>query len=109
MSDMLYPVRLEKTQDRCLLIDWCDNVQQKIPFRQLRDGCCCATCNDKRMKNAGTPVRSDSLPILSAAEARPLDILKMHPVGNYGYSIHFSDEHSSGIFTFEMLRKLGEH
>jgi DUF971 family protein len=32
----------------------------------------------------------------------------MEPVGNYAYSIHFSDGHDTGIFTFEFLRQLGE-
>ena len=43
------------------------------------------------------------LPVLSAAEAQPLRIDAMSPVGQYAYSIDFSDGHSSGIFTFAML------
>ena len=31
----------------------------------------------------------------------------MKPVGNYAYSIAFSDGHDTGIFTFEFLRELG--
>lgn len=31
----------------------------------------------------------------------------MRPVGNYAYSILFSDGHDSGIFTFEFLLSLG--
>ena len=31
------------------------------------------------------------------AEARPLTIQGMKPVGNYAYSIDFSDGHGSGI------------
>jgi DUF971 family protein len=41
------------------------------------------------------------------AEARPLTILGMRPVGNYAYSISFSDGHDTGIFTLELLRSLG--
>lgn len=104
MSD-LAPVRLQKTDSRELLIEWNDGLTQLIPFRSLRNGCQCATCMDKRMqdqkdKNKGT------LPVLSAAEAKPLDIEKMHPVGNYAYNIQFSDGHNTGIFTFELLRLL---
>jgi DUF971 family protein len=47
------------------------------------------------------------LPVLSAAEARPLTISKMEPVGNYAYSIEFSDGHGTGIYTLELLRQLG--
>ena len=45
--------------------------------------------------------------MLSAAEARPLKISGMTPVGNYAYSIVYSDGHDSGIYTFEHLRELG--
>ncbi len=106
MTSQPIPTQLKKTDDRCLLITWSDEVTQRIAFRKLRDSCNCATCVEKRSQMA-TPQPTRSLPILSAAEARPLDILKMHPVGNYGYSIHFSDGHSTGIFTFEQLRSLG--
>jgi DUF971 family protein len=55
---------------------------------------------------SGEKKLSNALPVLSIAETMPLDIVLMHPVGNYAYNIHFSDGHSSGIFTFELLRSL---
>lgn len=110
------PVHLEKTEDRSLLIQWTDEVEQKLKFRTLRDNCRCANCIDKRMEALNEKSETDSesgkkklpnmLPVLSAAETMPLDIVKMHPVGNYAYNIHFSDGHSAGIFTFELLRSL---
>ena len=105
------PVRLERTDDRCLVIQWSDEVEQTIPFRKLRDNCRCANCIDKRMEAlnetpAGEKKLSNVLPVLSMAETMPLDIVLMHPVGNYAYNIHFSDGHSAGIFTFELLRSL---
>ena len=105
------PVRLEKTEDRHLLIQWSDDFEQKISFRRLRDHCCCANCIDKRIESLQEkPVEEENtpglLPVLSPAETMPLDIVSMHPVGNYAYNIRFSDGHSSGIFTFELLRGL---
>ncbi len=105
------PIHLEKTKDRCLLIRWSDETEQTIPFRKLRDNCRCAHCIDQRMKslnepNNGAKKLTNTLPVLSMAETLPLDITQMHPVGNYAYSIHFSDGHSSGIFSFELLRSL---
>ena len=101
------PIELKKTEDRSLSIVWSDAVEQNISFIDLRKGCRCANCMDKREKAISEPPPTSSLPVLSAAEARPLDIEQMHPVGNYAYNIHFSDGHSAGIFTFEMLRKMG--
>jgi DUF971 family protein len=31
----------------------------------------------------------------------------MVPVGNYAYRIEFSDGHSTGIYTLDLLRRLG--
>lgn len=107
MSAHPHPTELSKTDDRRLRIVWSDGIEQTISFRTLRDGCRCATCMEKREKEITNPAPAGMLPVLSPAEARPLDIEKMHPVGNYAYNIHFSDGHSSGIYTFEMLRKTG--
>jgi len=110
-SDMPTPVSLKKTDDRCLEIQWSDGQTQVVSFRKLRDSCRCAGCIDKRMESLketqdGQPKLSNVLPVLSMAETMPLDIEQMHPVGNYAYNVHFSDGHSAGIFTFELLRSI---
>ena len=114
-NDKPQPLSLKKTEQRTLLIQWTDDFQQELKYRTLRDNCRCANCIDKRMEEINEKSEVDSngkkklvntLPILTAAEAQPLDIVKMHPVGNYAYNIHFSDGHSAGIFTFELLRSL---
>ena len=48
-----------------------------------------------------------ALPVLSLAESRPIEIVSMTPAGNYGYKVSFSDGHSSGIYSFELLRSIG--
>jgi DUF971 family protein len=47
------------------------------------------------------------LTVLSAAETKPIGITDMTPVGNYAYSIAFTDGHDTGIFTLERLLELG--
>jgi DUF971 family protein len=47
------------------------------------------------------------LPIISEADIRPLHITAMKPVGNYAYSVDFSDGHNTGIYTLESLREMG--
>lgn len=93
------------------MIQWSDEYEQTISFRKLRDNCCCANCIDKRLEasgktSTGKEKLTNVLPVLSMAETQPLDIVSMNPVGNYAYNIHFSDGHSAGIFTFELLRSL---
>ena len=104
---MAQPISLLKTSHRELEIVWDDEVHQVIPFRVLRSECPCATCREKAIGKAEeSKANLGMLPVLSAAEAKPLDILSMRPVGNYAYNIEFSDGHNSGIFTFEFLREL---
>lgn len=92
------------TADR-LRITWSDGNVRDYAVRELRDKCPCATCREKR--NAPPPPAT-SLPILSAAEAAPLRIAAMNPVGRYAYGIEFSDGHDTGIYTLELLRELGQ-
>lgn len=100
----MQPASLSKNDRRELQITWTDGLQQVIPFRVLRNGCPCALCLEKKMAGESRP--SNLLPILSPEEAQPLNILSMRPVGNYAYQIQFSDGHSSGLFTYELLRSL---
>jgi len=100
------PTNLALLPDKRLVIDWSDGTRRTYGVRELRDACPCATCREKRNAPAA-PTSSMLLPVLSAAEARPLELLGMTPVGNYAYAIAFSDGHDTGIFTFELLRELG--
>lgn len=98
------PTKLE-LKDNKLRIAWSDGQTREIAVGDLRKACPCATCREKR---AAPPAPSLSLPVLSMAEARPLAIAGMKPVGNYAYSIEFSDGHDAGIFTLEFLHELGQ-
>jgi len=95
------PTKLELVQTNRLRITWSDGQVREYAARELRDHCPCATCREKRK------APPSQLPIISAAEAQPLGITRMNPVGNYAYSIEFSDGHNTGIYTLESLRALG--
>jgi DUF971 family protein len=100
----VYPINLELLEGNRLLISWNDNQKREYTFAELRSACPCATCREKR---SAPPPPANLLTVLSPAEAKPLTIQGMTPVGNYAYSIAFSDGHDSGIFTIELLRGLG--
>jgi DUF971 family protein len=99
------PTKLERTPDRGLAITWSDGQRRAYSVRRLRDACPCASCREKRSQ---PPEPKGLLPVLSLNETQQLAIAKMEPVGNYAYSIEFSDGHDTGIYTLEMLRQLGE-
>ena len=104
MNLSAHPVQLDRSASG-LEIAWSDGFRQAIPLRDLRDACPCATCREKRTEGESKPAAL--LPVISMEEAQPLAIEGMKPVGNYAYSIAFSDGHDTGIFTFELLRSLG--
>jgi DUF971 family protein len=99
----VHPTRLELARDGLLHIAWSDGQRRVYTVRELRNGCTCATCREKRDHPQPPPL----LPVLKAEEARPLAILGMEPMGHYAYSIRFSDGHDTGIYTLEHLRQLG--
>ncbi|MCC9656028.1 DUF971 domain-containing protein [Rhodopirellula halodulae] len=109
------PTSIQREGERGIRIEWNDGEVSTWTARELRDTCPCATCREKRgetgghqaftVTDANAPAKPMGLPVLSAAEARPLTIDGMQPVGTYAYNIRFSDGHSSGLFTLERLRR----
>jgi len=78
-------------------IAWSDGHESVYDFRTLRNLCPCAYCRGE----AGLPGWLDSAPILSDEQTRMTDI---HLVGNYAVSPHWGDGHSTGFYTFTLLR-----
>jgi DUF971 family protein len=100
----IYPTKLAIAGGNRLVIDWSDGQRREYAIAELRDRCPCATCREKR----AAPAAKTLLPMLKMEEARPLTLAGMKPVGHYAYSIEFSDGHDTGIYTFELLRELGQ-
>jgi DUF971 family protein len=76
-------------------IRWPDHPEVIVPAVRLRDLCPCAGCVEE-----GTG-RKLLDPATIPADIRPLQIL---PVGNYAIQIHWSDGHSTGLYTWSTLR-----
>ena len=80
-----------------LAIDWADGHATVYDFISLRWLCPCAYCRGE----AGMPGWLDSAPTLTAEQTRMTDI---HLVGNYAVSPHWGDGHSTGFYTYNLLR-----
>ncbi len=108
---MLLPTALKIIDARYLQISWSDGQVLHTSISALRKACPCATCKEKHKPMVDLVSQKKtvklSLPTLTAAETKPLTISHMKPVGNYAYKIDFSDGHSSGLFTMELLRETG--
>lgn len=102
----VYPIALERLPNGSLRITWSDDVARIYTIQQLRNACPCAFCREKR-----TPAELNAsiMPDISGPDdLHPLTLSGMKPVGNYAYSLTFSDGHDTGIYRFDLLRDLGE-
>ncbi|MFM7207542.1 MAG: gamma-butyrobetaine hydroxylase-like domain-containing protein [Planctomycetaceae bacterium] len=105
-SERVAPTAIRRVDDAAgrpvIEIDWSDGVSGRYPARLLRDACPCATCREKR----AAPPKVVGLTVLRPEELRPLAVVGMKPVGQYAYSIAFTDGHDTGIYTLDYLREL---
>ena len=99
-------VRVKKTEGTGLEIDWKDGHHSHWSFGWLRHACPCATCHDEREKQgraigAPPPAPAALLPLYKAP-ARPDTVQQ---VGRYAISFGWNDGHTSGIYSWDYLRR----
>jgi DUF971 family protein len=89
-------------------IGWADGHASHFDFVYLRDHCPCATCNDERVKKDSM---AESSPGFASSPALPM--FKPKPkaqsaqaVGQYAIQISFTDGHSTGIYSYDLLRSI---
>lgn len=76
-------------------ITWPGGPDVTIPAFRLRDLCPCAQCVDE---GSGKKILD---PATIPSDIRPLEIAM---VGNYAVQITWSDQHSTGIYSWRTLR-----
>jgi DUF971 family protein len=99
-------VRVLLTEGKGLEIDWVDGHRSAWSFAWLRNGCPCATCNEERKLDGRKP---------GQPKAKPADLLPMYAppakpasaqaVGRYALQFNWLDGHTSGIYSWEYLRR----
>ena len=99
------PEHIAISKSKGIKIDWKDGHHSDYGITYLRDKCPCATCTGAH----GTPPREPE----SAAPENPfqmykpvLKMLDVEPVGGYAIRIHWSDGHSSGIYSYDHFREI---
>ena len=107
---MKSPLKIERLDSKNIQITWTNKEVQKLSSELLRNNCPCAGCKELRGESQHSkplsPKRS-SLRVLDSSLEQELAIEQLWPVGNYALGIRFADGHDSGIFNFELLKKLG--
>ena len=90
------PAEIGRANQHDVKIVWQDGHESVYPAREMRLACPCAGCVDEM--TGAVRVIATSIP----QDVRPL---KIDVVGRYAISIHWSDGHNTGIYSFEHLRK----
>jgi len=84
-------------QEGALQITWSDGEVARLRFTAVREACTCAQCVDEITGER----------ILDPATIPPdITIENLQLVGNYALRISWSDGHSTGLYTWPLLRSL---
>jgi len=115
MTPHTTPTKLDLKKDEKLSIHWQDGAQSVYSLSLLRTMCPCALCRIVREgRDPHQILQADSpktrLTVLPGNFAEPLSVISASLVGNYALKIAWSDDHDSGIYSFEYLRQIApEH
>ena len=85
-----------------LAVKWDDGSESFIPLEKLRRSCPCAGCKGE-MDVMGNVYRGPERP-LSPESFRLVRIIR---VGGYAIQPVWADGHSTGLFSFEYLKRVG--
>ena len=91
----IIPVGLRRRDPRTLSILWQDGQRHDHDVRDLRLACPCAGCVDEttgQRKLDPNTVRQDVAPRIISS------------IGSYAINVAWNDGHSSGLYSFELLR-----
>jgi DUF971 family protein len=110
------PKKIDLKRDEKLTIAWQDGHVCTYPIALLRTMCPCALCKTVRegqdphqlMQTVTGPDKKKglSLAILPGNFSEPLKATGAELVGNYALRIDWSDDHGSGIYSFQYLREI---
>jgi DUF971 family protein len=91
------PSEISPVENRAVRIAWQDGHESVYPNVYLRENCACAECIHEW--TGEKLISRDRIP----PDIRPVSVTA---VGNYAVSIRFSDGHGSGVYSFDLLRRI---
>jgi len=102
MSFSTDPEHIAISKSKGIKIDWKDGHRSDYGLKYLRDRCPCASCTGAH----GTPPRAPEPEGPFQMYKPALKMLGVDPVGNYAIRINWSDGHSTGIYSYDHLRRI---
>lgn len=93
-------------EEQFLEITWDDGLISHYPLPQLREACPCVECRGGH-SNMGQAFEPDNLLTLKPKlSSNAYQVNDAHLVGNYALQLAWADGHDTGIYTWDMLRRL---
>ena len=86
-----------------LAVKWNDDEQSFISLELLRKKCPCAFCSGEK-DVLGNIYKGPEQELEEAA----FKVVNFEKIGHYAIRIFWGDRHADGLYTYEMLRKLGD-
>lgn len=87
-------------QQRIVKIEWDDGHESVYSFDGLRAVCPCVECKGGHAHMGGPPDPR----VVRNAPASNLDLQQVEQLGSYALQFFWSDGHSTGIYTWSLLR-----
>ena len=85
-----------------LALSWNDKEESYVSFQLLRDNCPCAFCSGEK-DVFGNIYKGPKKKLQESA----YKLKRVERVGHYAIRIFWGDNHVDGLFTYDMLRNLG--
>jgi DUF971 family protein len=100
----LDPEHIAISKSTGIKIDWRDGHHSDYTLGYLRDECPCATCTGAHGTEPQKTnyVKQELFPMYKPS----LKMNSVEEVGQYAIRIHWNDGHSTGIYSFDHLRKI---
>jgi DUF971 family protein len=97
-------INLNKSESYLEII-WADGEVCRYPLMQLREACPCVECRGGH-EFMGREHDPKDLLTLKLTPARSYVMTDLQRVGNYALQPFWSDQHHTGIYTWDYLRRL---
>ncbi len=95
MSPRPTEIRADRENGR-LVVLWDDGKKLQYPLDDLRNACPCAACRGHAPGEVPPP------------NVRGVGLIEISEVGSYAIRINWSDDHSTGLYTWAYLREIGQ-
>jgi DUF971 family protein len=95
----MIPIEI-KVKEKYLQIKWDDDSETTIQLANLRRFCPCAICTSQEESH-----HHDYIKVLSDEQ---IALKSINIVGNYAVGVRWADNHNTGIYDFNYLKKISD-